>query len=105
MVAAFSLRMKAIWRGARMLRTALGPAIAMWFKVPAVVEVMLHPDGRLQVDRLTEGLADTGDCPPQTAGWGAHSMESADCPTIGHHRHPHRRARLFLSSFAGGVDG
>ena len=87
MVAAFSLRMKAIWRGARMLRTA----ITMWLEVPAVVEVTLHPDGRLQVDRLTEGLADTGDCPPQTAGWGAHSMESADCPTIGH-QHPHRRA-------------
>jgi Flp pilus assembly CpaF family ATPase len=61
--------MKAISRGARMLRTALGPAIAMWLKVPAVVEVMLHPDGRLQVDRLTEGLADTGDCPPQTSSW------------------------------------
>jgi hypothetical protein len=30
---------------------------------------MLHPDGRLQVDRLTEGLADTGDCLPQTASW------------------------------------
>ena len=67
MVAAFSLRMKAIWRGARMLRTALRPAIAMWLKVPAVVEVTLHPDGRLQVDRLTEGLADTGDCLPRTA--------------------------------------
>jgi len=68
-VAAFSFRMKAIWRGARMLRTALRPAIAIWLKVPAVVEVMLHPDGRLRVDRLTEGLADTGDCLPQTASW------------------------------------
>jgi len=65
MVAAFSLRMKAIWRGARMLRTA----ITMWLEVPAVVEVMLHPDGRLRVDRLTEGFADTGDCPPQTSSW------------------------------------
>jgi len=67
MVAAFSLRMKATRSGARMLRTALGPAIAMWLKVPAVVEVMLHPDGRPRVDRLTEGLADTGDCLPRTA--------------------------------------
>ncbi len=69
MVAAFSLRMKAISRSARMRRSALRPAIAMWLEVPAVVEVTLHPDGRLQVDRLTEGLADTGDCPPQTASW------------------------------------
>jgi hypothetical protein len=27
---------------------------------PAVVEVMLNPDGRLWIDRLTEGLTDTG---------------------------------------------
>jgi P-type conjugative transfer ATPase TrbB len=44
-----------------MLRTALGPAIAMWLEDPAIVEVMLNPDGRLWVDRLTEGLADTGE--------------------------------------------
>src|SRR5216684_1383151 len=43
-----------------MLRTALGPAIATWLEDPAIVEVMLNPDGRLWVDRLTEGLADTG---------------------------------------------
>ena len=47
-------------RGARMLRTALGPAIAKWLTDPAVVEVMLNPDGRLWVDRLSEGLVDTG---------------------------------------------
>jgi len=44
-----------------MLRTALGPAIARWLEDPAVVEVMLNPDGHLWVDRLTEGLADTGE--------------------------------------------
>jgi type IV secretion system protein VirB11 len=43
-----------------MLRTALGPAIAGWLEDPAVVEVMLNPDGRLWIDRLTEGLVDTG---------------------------------------------
>jgi type IV secretion system protein VirB11 len=48
-------------RGARMLRTALGSAIAAWLEDPAVVEVMLNPDGRLWVDRLAEGLADTGE--------------------------------------------
>ena len=58
---ALSLRTAAISRGARMLRTALGPAIAAWLEDPAVVEVMLNPDGRLWVDRLTEGLADTGE--------------------------------------------
>jgi type IV secretion system protein TrbB len=43
-----------------MLRTALGPAIAGWLEDPQVVEVMLNPDGRLWVDRLTEGLGDSG---------------------------------------------
>ncbi len=44
-----------------MLRTALGPAIAAWLEDPVVVEVMLNPDGRLWVDRLSGGLADTGE--------------------------------------------
>src|SRR5260370_376514 len=60
-VAALSLRTEAISRSSRMLRTALGPAIASWLEDPAVVEVMLNPDGRLWIDRLTEGLADTGE--------------------------------------------
>ncbi|MHA3794731.1 P-type conjugative transfer ATPase TrbB [Sphingomonas sp. YL-JM2C] len=47
-------------RGARMLRTALGPAIARLLEDPCVVEVMLNPDGRLWIDRLSEGLSDTG---------------------------------------------
>jgi type IV secretion system protein TrbB len=44
-----------------MLRTALGPAIAAWLEDPVVVEVMLNPDGRLWVDRLTGGLVETGE--------------------------------------------
>ena len=48
-------------RGARMLRTALGPAIARHLEDPAVVEVMLNPDGRLWIDRLSEGLSHTGE--------------------------------------------
>jgi hypothetical protein len=36
---------EAIARGARMLRTALGPAIARFLEDPAVVEVMLNPTG------------------------------------------------------------
>ncbi|WP_456095326.1 ATPase, T2SS/T4P/T4SS family [Paracoccus methylovorus] len=43
-----------------MLRTALGPAIARFLEDCAVVEVMLNPDGRIWVDRLRDGLADTG---------------------------------------------
>ena len=61
MTGALSLKAEAISRGARMLRTALGPAIATWLEDPVVVEVMLNPDGHLWVDRLTEGLADTGE--------------------------------------------
>jgi type IV secretion system protein TrbB len=61
MVGAFTFRTEAISRGARMLRTALGPAIAAWLEDPGIVEVMLNPDGRLWVDRLTEGLIDTGE--------------------------------------------
>ncbi|RAI01458.1 P-type conjugative transfer ATPase TrbB [Acuticoccus sediminis] len=49
-------------RGARMLRTALGPAIAAFLEDPGIVEVMLNPDGRLWIDRLSEGLSDTGEC-------------------------------------------
>jgi type IV secretion system protein VirB11 len=44
-----------------MLRTALGPSIAGWLEDPGVVEVMLNPDGRLWVDRLTDGLVETGE--------------------------------------------
>ena len=43
-----------------MLRTALGPAIAGFLEDPSVVEVMLNPDGRLWIDRLSEELCDTG---------------------------------------------
>ena len=54
-------RTEVVLRGARMLRTALGPAIAKWLEDPAIVEVMLNPDGRLWIDRLTGGLAETGE--------------------------------------------
>lgn len=44
-----------------MLRTALGAAIARFLEDPGVVEVMLNPDGRLWIDRLSEGMSDTGE--------------------------------------------
>jgi type IV secretion system protein VirB11 len=43
-----------------MLRTALGSEIAAWLDDESVVEIMLNPDGRLWLDRLTSGLEDTG---------------------------------------------
>jgi len=55
------LKSEAIERGSRMLRTALGPHVAAWLEDPSVIEVMLNPDGRLWVDRLGDGLADTGE--------------------------------------------
>lgn len=43
-----------------MLRTALGGEIVRWLAEPAVIEVMLNPDGRLWIDRLGVGLTATG---------------------------------------------
>jgi P-type conjugative transfer ATPase TrbB len=48
-------------RSARMLRTALGPSIATYLEDETIVEVMLNPDGRLWVDRLKGGLAETSE--------------------------------------------
>jgi type IV secretion system protein TrbB len=47
-------------RGTRMLRTAMGADIGRFLSDPDVVEVMLNPDGKLWIDRLGSGLADTG---------------------------------------------
>jgi type IV secretion system protein VirB11 len=44
-----------------MLRTAMGPAIATALADPAVIEVMVNPDGSLRLDRLGEGRIDTGE--------------------------------------------
>ena len=52
-------RTEAISRGARMLRSALGPAIARYLKDASIVEVMLNPDCQLWIDRLSSGLTDT----------------------------------------------
>src|SRR6266704_6761114 len=60
-MAVLTQKSEAIIRGARMLRTALGPAIARFLEDPAIVEVMLNPDGRLWIDRLAGGLVDTGE--------------------------------------------
>ncbi|MBA4757550.1 MULTISPECIES: P-type conjugative transfer ATPase TrbB [Sphingomonadales] len=44
-----------------MLRTAMGTSIAAWLADPTVIEVMLNPDGRLWIDRLGEGISDSGE--------------------------------------------
>jgi type IV secretion system protein VirB11 len=43
-----------------MLRTAMGPAIAAALADPAVIEIMVNPDGALRLDRLGRGRIDTG---------------------------------------------
>jgi P-type conjugative transfer ATPase TrbB len=43
-----------------MLRTAMGPTIAEALADPAVIEIMVNPDGALRLDRLGEGRVDTG---------------------------------------------
>ena len=60
-MAIYPFRSEATSRGARMLRTALGPAIAGFLDDPDIVEVMLNPDGRLWIDRLSSGLMETGE--------------------------------------------
>lgn len=43
-----------------MLRTALGSRIAAALADPVVIEIMVNPDGCLRLDRLGEGIVDTG---------------------------------------------
>ncbi|MEZ5934806.1 MAG: P-type conjugative transfer ATPase TrbB [Alphaproteobacteria bacterium] len=47
-------------RQSRMLKTAMGPAIAAALEDPAVVEILLNPDGHLWLDRRGEGRVMTG---------------------------------------------
>lgn len=60
-VANQSIQSESRSRGARMLRSALGTAIAGYLEDESIVEVMLNPDGRLWIDRLSSGLIDTGE--------------------------------------------
>jgi Flp pilus assembly CpaF family ATPase len=54
------LKSKAAQFAIDMLHTAMGAAIVGWLNDPAIVEIMLNPDGRLWIDRLAGGLEDTG---------------------------------------------
>lgn len=51
---------KSSGRRRAMLRTAMGPGIAAALSDPAVIEIMVNPDGVLRLDRLGEGRIDTG---------------------------------------------
>jgi len=62
------MNMDASRRRMRMLRTAMGPEIAVALEDPEVAEVLLNPDGTLWVDRLGSGRAPTGHrMPPAVA--------------------------------------
>lgn len=49
-----------IERRRAMLRSAMGPTIAAALADPAVVEIMVNPDGTLRLDRLGDGRVETG---------------------------------------------
>ena len=55
------IRIEAKQRSTRMLRTAMGGAIAEWLADPLVIEIMLNPDGRLWVDRLGQGIVESSE--------------------------------------------
>ncbi|MBN8906369.1 MAG: Flp pilus assembly complex ATPase component TadA, partial [Rhodospirillales bacterium] len=42
-----------------MLKTAMGPEIVAALADPAVIEIMVNPDGALRLDRLDQGRVDT----------------------------------------------
>jgi Flp pilus assembly CpaF family ATPase len=56
-----SFQSEAISRSVGMLRTAFGPAITRFLEDAVVIEVMLNPEGRLWIDQLPGGLAETGE--------------------------------------------
>ena len=85
---------EAIIRGARMLRTALGPAIAGFLEDPSIVEVMLNPDGRLWIDRLSGGLSDTGERLNRRRWRADRAPGRAPCRRRGSCRKPPRLGRI-----------
>ena len=85
---------EAIARGARMLRTALGASIARFLEDPGVIEVMLNPDGRIWIDRLSEGLADTGEMLSSADGERIVRLVAHHVGAEVHARAPHVSAEL-----------
>ena len=93
-MAAEPVRSEALIRGAKMLRTAMGPSIAAWLADPQVIEVMLNPDGRLWVDRLGAGLADSGMTLSPADGERIIRLVAHHVGTEVHARHPRVSAEL-----------
>jgi type IV secretion system protein VirB11 len=53
------IQMEALDRRRAMLRTAMGPVIGAALADPAVIEVMVNPDGAIRLDKVGEGRVDT----------------------------------------------
>jgi len=87
-------RSEALARGAKMLRTAMGMSIAGWLADPQVIEVMLNPDGRLWVDRLGEGISDSGKSLTPADGERIIRLVAHHVGTEVHSRHPRVSAEL-----------
>ncbi|MCO5164739.1 MAG: conjugal transfer protein TrbB, partial [Mesorhizobium sp.] len=51
----------------RKLEESLGEEICMALADPTVVEIMLNPDGRLFIERLGQGMSQTGTMPAGAA--------------------------------------
>ena len=109
---------KAATANATMLRTAMGPRIAAALADPAVIEVMVNPDGALRLDRLGEGRIDTGvriapsrsrtDHPPggiAYCGWKSMPTIPSSAPNCRHWATGSRRTlrRPAAARFAGAV--
>lgn len=62
------IQSESISRGARMLRSALGMAIAGYLENESIVEVILNPDGQLWIDRLSSRPIATGETLPAVGG-------------------------------------
>jgi Flp pilus assembly CpaF family ATPase len=80
-----------------MLRTALGASIAAWLDDTQVVEVMLNPDGRLWIDRLGSGLADSKKSRRPSAG-NSSSIRRTFCRRASGFSSSVRRRPIWLSS-------
>ncbi|CAH0496463.1 P-type conjugative transfer ATPase TrbB [Novosphingobium sp. CECT 9465] len=89
-----SVQSEASVRGARMLRTAMGADIAGWLADLAVIEVMLNPDGRLWVDRLGAGIADSGVLLSSAEGERIIRLVAHHAGTEAHSRNPRVSAEL-----------
>ena len=84
-----------------MLRTAMGPSIAVALGDPRVIEIMVNPDGSLRLDILGEGRVDTGIVMPgdqveriiRLVASSARAEIHSDAPIISAELPPHAEGR------------